>query len=113
MGERLYDLPTFQDQDDYIGNVSLAVIGHTVEALPTTGFEVGAMNATNTSVTATVYFPGASATTQLDTMEAVLRLATVARTLYANLVAARAALASTTATPDSPAQVRPTDRTTQ
>jgi hypothetical protein len=90
--QRLYDLPTFEGQDDYLRPESLVTIGLLIDKLPRDGFDVGAMNATNGSVTATVKFPFRAASDQLDTMEAVLRLVTVVRTMHANLVAARAAL---------------------
>jgi hypothetical protein len=94
MDDPLYDLPTYDGESDYMSASSVAIVGNLVERLPKGGFDLGHMNATNRGVTARIEFPYNSAQDQLDALETVLRLATVVRSLHANLVAARAALAA-------------------
>lgn len=90
----LYDLPTYNGEDDYLSPDALARIGAVViDRLPHDGFELGHMQGAQSSVTATLRFdnrPGPQA--QMDALEAVLQGATVLRTLYANLVGAREVL---------------------
>lgn len=92
---RLYDVPAFEGQDDYLPDAALAAIDERIVGqLPSGGFDMPHCNATTKGVTATVHFAGGSPLTNLDTFEAILRSATVIRSLHANLVAARAALAA-------------------
>ena len=85
----LYPIPAVDDKDDYLPDRALARIGALVARLPTDGFDVPSMQAHPKSVTATFKFDGAGPEAQLDALDAILNGATVLRTLYANLVAAR------------------------
>lgn len=97
MADRLYDLPTYEGQDDYLPPEALARIGAVViDKLPHAGFDLASSQAHTKTVTATLAFEGCRGPlAQQEALEAVLQGATVLRTLYANLVAARAALGAT------------------
>lgn len=82
-------------RDDYLPDAALDRIKQVVlDRLPDSGFDVTSTQAHTRSVTATVAFDGvADAMSQQRAMEAMFQAATVVRTLHANLIAARTALA--------------------
>lgn len=90
----LYEMPDYEGQCDYLPDTALERIRSLViDRLPHAGFDLASSQASTKTVTATLAFencPGPLA--QQEALEAVLQGATVLRTLYANLVAARAAL---------------------
>lgn len=92
MPEPLYDV-VWNGRDDYLTDAGLEVIGKVIAKLPDDGFDLKSDNASQRSVTCTLAFPGVGPMAQLDALHAVLSVATVARTMHANLVAARGALA--------------------
>lgn len=81
------------DQDDFIPDVSLTMIGILVELLPDDGFDVVNSYANNGTVQATIKFDTRDPELALRQFETILHAATVTRTLHNNLVAAREALA--------------------
>jgi hypothetical protein len=90
----LYEVE-WNGQDDYLPDTALDTVERLILARLPDSFDVGGCQARTASVTATVKFAGlAGPVAQQEAMDAMFQAATVVRTLHANLVAARAALAS-------------------
>lgn len=101
MADPLYEVPLWNGKDDYLPDAALSRIEEVVLShIPDSGFDVKSTQAHTGSVTATVSFDGAAdAISQQEALDAMFHAATVVRTLHANLVAARAALAHLEPTP--------------
>lgn len=93
---RLYDLPPYDGEDDYLSDLGIARIAtHVIEQLPHDGFDMSSLNATTRGVQTSITFDKPRGPMQnADTFEAMLRAVTVVRTLHANLLAARARIAA-------------------
>lgn len=91
----LYEVE-WKGQDDYLPDSALDVIaGRVLPHLPEDGFDLKSSQAHTKSITATLEFEGVvGPMAQQEALVAVLRSATMVRTLHANLVAARSALAA-------------------
>lgn len=89
-----YQLEPFDGKDDYLPDEALERIAEIILGrLPTVDFDLVSSQATAHGVTATLRFGGcADPFTAAEHLEAILRAATVVRTLHANLVAARDAM---------------------
>jgi hypothetical protein len=92
---RLYNLPKYDGQDDYLSDEALAAIDDRILALlPHDGFDMPSCRATTRTVTAAIAFDKPDGPEgNVARFEAMLHAATTIRTLHANLVAARQALA--------------------